>query len=101
MPLVLRETRYPLPGEGHEQSITGRELIAIEDAFGVDALTLLSSLSPDIPERPGYTRSKALFALAWVAVHRVNKDMTLDAMLDTVSVDELEIEADENPTEAA
>lgn len=101
MPLTLRGTSYPLPGESGQPSMTGRELIAIEDEFGLDALQLLSSLGDDAQLKPGYTKSKAFYALAWVAVHRVDKAMTLPRFLDDVALDEIDIAEDANPTNAA
>lgn len=81
--------------------MTGRELVSIEDAFGLDALALLSALNPNTAERPGYTRGKALYALAWISKHRVDPSQTFDAFLDSVDLGQIDFEDEENPTNAA
>ena len=101
MPLTLRGTTYPLPGEGEHSTFTGRELMAIEDEFGLDALQLMSSLAADAKPQPGYTRAKAFFALAWSAVHRVDPTWTLARFLNEVALDEIDVAEEQNPTNAA
>ena len=101
MPLTLRGITYPLPGEGEHVAFTGRELTAIEDEFGLDALQLLSSFVADAKPQRGYTRVKALYALAWCAVHRVDSSWTLAKMLDEVALDEIDVTEEANPTNAA
>lgn len=100
MPLVLRGTAYPMPGEAGQPTITGRELVAIEDEFGLDALKLLSVLSGG-DAGSGYTQAKAMYAIGWIAVHRADAAMTFGRFLDDVALDEFTITDAENPTEAA
>lgn len=101
MPISLRGQVHPLPGESGQPPISGRELIAIEDAFGLDALQLLACLSPSATLQPGYTRTKAIYALTWLALHRSDESWSLDQVLNEVALEELEVADEENPTKAA
>lgn len=103
MPFNIRGTVYALPGEANAPSLTGREILAIEDHFGLDGLTLMQALSPDFKPLPGYTRTKALYALGWVAMTRAGEILSIDDVLNDYGIDELTNveDAGANPPEAA
>lgn len=76
MPLNIRGTEYALPGEGDTTRPTGREIIEIEEFFGVDGITLLGSLFNDYAPA-GHTKIKALIAMAWIAMTRAGEKVSL------------------------
>ena len=75
MPLTIRGKVYPAPNEDNQPGVLGKELVAIEDHFGLDAITLLSTLESVNPSNfPGYTKAKAMYAFAWIyLLHRSGK----------------------------
>jgi hypothetical protein len=91
MPLILRGKSYPMPKEGDSAAPTGREIVAIEDHFGLDGLTLISQLAPDAKQIPGYSKVKALYALVWIAMTRAGEIVSIDDILNEYGVDEIEI----------
>lgn len=101
MPLIIKGTTYAVPGEAGEGNLTGKEIMAIEDHFGLDGLRLMSCLSGNAPGK-GYTQAKALWALAWVAMTRGGEVVSIDDVLNDLSLDDITVEdEDENPTPAA
>ena len=93
MPLSVRGTTYAIPYDDGEKGVTGGELATIEDAFGVrDALLLLQLLGKDDAEiagmPPGYTRWRAAYALAWIAMHRQDPAVSLAGVMDEYAADE-------------
>lgn len=100
MPIKVQDKTYPLAGQGDEPSVTGAEIIAIEDHFGVDGLVLIASLADDKPRR-GYSQTKAMYALAWVGMTRGGETVSIDDVLQ-IPLDQIEFSIDdENPTAAA
>lgn len=97
MPFQIRGKIYHAPNEADQPGLLGKELIQIEDFFGLDALTLLSSLEADKPSTlKGYTRTKALYAFMWICLTRAGEIVSIQDVLDGYSVDEFtEHEADE------
>jgi len=96
MPLIVRGESFNLPGENDTQNVTGREIIAIEDAFGLDGLTLLGILGEDETDpmhkphpNPAYSKIKALYALTWVCMTRAGKILSLDDVLNNYGIDEI------------
>ena len=90
MPLNIRGTVYPAPNEGDQPGVLGKELVAIEDHFGLDALTLLGTLESEKPsDYPGYTKSKAMYAFAWICLTRGGVIVSIQDVLDDYSIDEL------------
>lgn len=90
MPLNIRGTVYPAPNEGDQPGVLGKELVAIEDHFGLDAITLLGVLEDVKPSPyPGYTKSKALYAFAWICLTRKGEIVSLQDVLDEYSLDEI------------
>ena len=76
-----------------------RQIIQIEEAFGLDGLTLLSTMASDKPHpNPKYTQIKALYALAWICLSRSGKILSIDDVLDEYSIDEFSLE-DDDPKE--
>jgi len=93
MALVLRGENYPMPGEDNQPGPTGREIIQIEDGFGLDGLTLLSILGEDEPHpNPKYSKVKALYALTWICLTRAGKILSIDDVLNTYSIEEIGVE---------
>lgn len=91
MPLIIKGESYILPTEDKTQGPTGREVIEIEDHFGLDGLTLLGVLGEDEAHpNPAYSKVKALYALAWICLTRAGKVMSISDVLDTYSIDEIE-----------
>lgn len=99
MPMLIEGTKYAIPGEGTTPLLTGRELIAIEDHFGLDGMRLIGVFAGG-KEVKGYTQAKALYALAWVCKSRAGETVSIDDVLEIAS-DQMEIVDEENPTEAA
>ena len=98
MPFIIKGTAYTLPEEAGSKGITGKELLAIEDYFGLDGLTLLSVFSGrELPA--SYTQAKALYALAWISLTRAGEIVSLDDVLEDYSPADFVIEDEpENPT---
>lgn len=105
MPLIVRDTSYELPGSDGRTGPTGAEIDTIETFFGVDyydLMAMLTSQAPDGPKppaRPGCTRNRAFYALAWMAMHRVDDTATLAAVMEEYGRDELSFQSGE-PTPA-
>lgn len=97
MPLIVRGKSYVLPEENDTQAPTGEEIIAIEDAFDLDGLTLLATLSsPEASKIRGYTRVKALYALAWITMTRAGDVLSVQDVLKEYGIDELEFQVEES-----
>lgn len=95
MPLNIRGKVYYAPNDAGQPGILGKELVAIEDHFGLDAISLISVLDDPKPSPyPGYTKSKALYALAWICLTRGGVIVSIQDVLDDYSVEEFE-EAEE------
>jgi hypothetical protein len=102
MPLQIRGESFALPTENGTQAPTGREIIAIEESFGLDGLTLLSVLGEDKPNsNPAYSKVKALYALAWICMTRGGKVLSIDDILNTYSINEIGVESDPKESIAA
>ena len=90
MPIIIRGENYTLPSENGTPAPTGREIITIEENFGLDGLTLLSTLADDVPNtNPAYSKVKALYALAWICMTRAGKAVSLNDVLNTYGIDEI------------
>jgi len=102
MAMIVRGKTYLMPSENGNPAPTGREIIAIEDHFGLDGLTLLSVLGDTDPSKlPGYTKIKGLYSLAWICLTRGGEIVSLADVLNDYGVDEFEIvEEPANPDEA-
>lgn len=101
MALEIRGKVYPLPKENNQPGPTGKEILEIEKYFDLDGLTLLSTLSPDAKSIPGYTKTKAFYALAWIAMTRGGEILSIDDILNDIPIDEITFEADQLPKEEA
>jgi hypothetical protein len=102
MPLIIRDKSYPLPKENGSLSPTGREIIEIENHFGLDGLTLLQALSTEEgKERPGYSKVKALYALAWICMVRAGEVVSISDILDEYGIDEIKPEDSDSKNLAA
>lgn len=99
MPLQIKGKSYLLPKEGNQPAPTGREILEIEKFFNLDGLTLLSTLSSDSKEIPGYTKTKAFYALAWIAMTRGGEVISIADLLDDLAIDDIKFEVDDNPKE--
>lgn len=101
MPLEIKGKVYAAPNEGDQPGITGREIIEIEDYFGLDGLTLIRVLAEDgVPRQKGYTRAKALFALAWVCMARGGEIVSLEDVLNDLSLGDISIVDDEEDNDS-
>ena len=93
MPFIIRTKTYPLPKENNQPAPTGSEIIAIEEHFDLDGLTLLTILGDDKPSNlKGYSKTKALYALAWICMTRGGEVVSIQNVLDDYSVDEFTVE---------
>ena len=89
MALNIRGKSYPTPNEGDQPGLLGKELMAIEDAFGLDALTLFATLDSSKPSAlAGYTKTKAFYALAWVCMVRAGEILSIQDVLNDYSIDD-------------
>lgn len=88
MPLQIKDEVYAVPGEGSEPNVSGREIMNIEDALGLDGLSLLGLLASEteLHPNPKYTRNKAIYAVAWICLVRSGKVLSLDNVLDTYTI---------------
>lgn len=91
MPLVIKDKKYAMPGEGSEKSPTGREIVEIESHFNLDGLILLTALSQDKPPA-GYTKTKGMYALAWIALTRAGEVLSIEDVLNDYSIDDFDFE---------
>jgi len=90
MPLVIRDKSYDIPKENGSPAPTGREIIEIENAFNLDGLTLLGTLANDEPSKlQGYSKVKALYAVAWIAMSRAGETLSIDDVLNEYAIDEI------------
>lgn len=92
MPLEIKGKTYTAPSENGTPGFTGREMVEIEDYFKLDAMSLMSTLAGN--ERmvaQGYTRTKAIFALAWVTLSRAGEPYSLSDVLDELSLSDINI----------
>jgi hypothetical protein len=99
MPLNIKGKNYPMPKEGNQPGPTGREMIEIENYFGLDALVLLSSLSTDAKPIQGYSKTKAFYALAWIAMTRGGEVVSIEDLLNDLAIDDIVFEEDDSPKE--
>ena len=106
MPIVVRDTTYELPNSDGRNGVTGAEIDAVEVHFGVDWFDLMATLDREDkdedgkpiqqpPSRPGCTRNRAVYAIAWVAMHRVDPAVTLDSVMADYAANELQFVSEE------
>ena len=94
MPLIIKGKSYPIPNETGQRGPTGSEIIEIENYFNLDGLILISSLAQDkVPV--GYTRTKAMYAMAWIAMTRAGEVLSLTNILDDYSIDDFDFAEEE------
>ena len=91
MPLIIKDNKYPMPGETGQKGPTGRELVEIENYFQLDGLTLIASLSENKPPA-GYTKVKAMYSLAWISLTRAGEVLSLADVLNDYAVDDIDFE---------
>lgn len=90
MPLSIRGKIYAAPNEGDQPGLLGKELVAIEEHFGLDGMILIAVLNEEKPSPySGYTKAKAMFAFAWICLTRGGEILSIQDVLDEYSVDEL------------
>lgn len=97
MPVVIKGKKYTLPNDGTEQGPTGAELVEIEDYFNLDGLILISSLAQENPPK-GYTRTKAIFAMAWIALTRAGEIVSITDVLKDYSIDDFDMYEEDEDT---
>ena len=96
MALQIRGTNYVIPGENGSAGPTGREIIEIELAFGLDGLELLGVLASDKPHpNAAYSKTKAMYAVAWICKTRAGEIVSIDDVLNQFSINEFMIVEDE------
>jgi hypothetical protein len=100
MPLIIKGKSYPVPSESNQKGPTGSEIIEIENYFNLDGLLLLSSLANDNPPI-GYTKTKGIYAMAWIALTRAKEIVSISDVLNDYSVDDFDFvdEADQTKKE--
>ena len=105
MPIIIKGETFTIPSEAGTPALTGREIVGIEDAFGLDGLTLMRVIGEDSEHpNPKYTQSKALYALAWVVMNRAGKKLSMDEVLDGYTIEDFNVTdspADSPKAEAA
>jgi hypothetical protein len=90
MPIQIRGKEYAAPNETGQPGVLGKELVEIEEHFGLDAMTLLATLNSHEPSPfPGYTKTKAFFAFAWICLSRGGEIVSIQDVLDEYSLDEI------------
>lgn len=94
MPLIVKGKSYLLPSEGSEKAPTGREIVEIESHFNLDGLILLTALSQDKPP-VGYTKTKGMYALAWIALTRGGEVVSLEDVLNDYALDDFDFQEEE------
>lgn len=94
MPLIIKDKSYLLPSEGSEKAPTGKEIVEIETYFNLDGLILLTALSQDKPP-VGYTKTKGMYALAWIALTRAGEVVSIDDVLKDYGLDEFDFVEEE------
>lgn len=100
MPVVIKGKKYTLPNDGNEPGPTGAELVEIEDYFNLDGLILISSLAQEKPPI-GYTKTKAIYAMAWIALTRAGEIVSISDVLKDYSIDDFDMsEEEEDPKKA-
>lgn len=100
MPLIIKGKEYNLPNEGTERGPTGLEITEIENYFNLDGLMLISSLGQEKPP-VGYTKTKAMYSMAWIAMTRAGEILSLHDVLKDYSIDDFDVKwEDEDPKKA-
>lgn len=94
MPLIVKGKSYSLPSEGSEKAPTGREIVEIESYFNLDGLILLTALTQDKPPA-GYTKTKGMYALAWIALTRAGEILSLEDILNDYALDDFDFQEEE------
>lgn len=89
MPLIVKGKSYPLPSETNQKGPTGSEIIEIENHFNLDGLNLLSSLASDNPPA-GYTKTKGIYAMAWIVLTRGKEVVSIQDVLNDYSIDDFD-----------
>lgn len=100
MPLIVKDKKYPLPGEGSEKAATGRELVEIESHFDLDGLMLLMSMSQEKPPK-GYTKAKAMYAMVWIVLTRAGVVVSIADVLNDYAIDDFDFEEYEEDVKKA
>lgn len=95
MPLIIKGKEYSLPNEGTEKGPTGQELVEIENYFNLDGLILISSLAQEKPP-VGYTKTKAMYSMAWIAMTRAGEILSINDILKDYSIDDFDIRWEED-----
>lgn len=91
MPLIIKGKEYILPNEGSEKGPTGQEIMEIENHFDdLDGLVLISSLSNQKFVK-GYTKTKAMYSMAWIAMTRAGEVLSIADILKDYSIDDFDI----------
>lgn len=103
MKFVLDGVEYPAVKDAAYGGATGIEVDTIETHFGVFYDDLMSQLADDKirpKAKPGCTPRRAYFAYAWLAIHRVNPEVTIGSLMAQRSFGELSdsIVNDDPPT---
>lgn len=91
MSLIIKGTKYTMPGEKNEKAVTGKEIIEIEDYFNLDGLVLFQSMAMEKPP-VGYSRTKAMYATAWVVLTRAGEIVSIDDVLCEYSIEDFDYE---------
>lgn len=98
MPINIRGKVYAAPNETGQPGVLGKELVEIEEYFGLDAITLLGTLESSDPSSfPGYTKAKALYAFTWICLTRGGEIVSLKDVLETYSLDDIVDVSEEEP----
>lgn len=103
MPITIKGKSYVAPGENGTSQLTGEELIAIEDHFGLDGLRLFAAMENPDRAPKGYTITKGLYSLAWVCRTRAGEIVSIDDVLKDTAANDIileDLDAD-NPKEVA
>ena len=98
MPIQVQGTDYDLPGENGLEDFTGEELDAIERQWAIDALSLLGD--DEFDPAAGLTKTRYLYAMAWVSMRRSGDTRTLAEFMATPITSIKLPQAPENPTDA-
>lgn len=96
MPLIIKGKEYKLPNEGSEKGPTGQEIMEIESHFdNLDGLVLISSLGNEKFVK-GYTKTKAMYSMAWIAMTRAGEVLSIADVLKDYSIDDFDVRWEED-----
>jgi hypothetical protein len=100
MPLLIAGKPYPIPTDPGQKGLNGEELEGIEAHFGIDALVLLA-LDDDAAPKAGYTSSRRIYSLAWIALNRGGVHASLSEVMRDYALNDFGFQEPDVPLDSA